>query len=93
MEVPAAARMPIAGIGEPVYIATPDGERTRLVRVDGGTASAVRIKANAREAQAHRGPRDARGGWVSTGDFLLQNVGDGAVQDKYTVNAGTPRPR
>lgn len=90
-EVPVAARMPIAGFGEPVYIATPAGDKTSLLRVDGTVATAVRIKPPESATRPHLVARATLGGgWVSTGDFLLQNLETGARQDKYTVNAGTP---
>lgn len=97
--VPDAARMPIQGFGEPVYVATPAGEKTRLLRVDGDVATAVKLDAP-RTAGAGAGTKAdgtrlvGRGtlgaGWLSTGDFLLLNLEDGAVADRYTVNAGTP---
>ncbi len=90
-EVPAAARLPIAGFGEPVYIATPAGDKTSLLRVDGTVATAVRIRASEEETRPGLVGRATVGaGWVSTGDFLLQNLDDGAPADRYTVNAGTP---
>jgi hypothetical protein len=90
-EVPAAARTPISGFGEPVYIATPAGEKTTLLRVDGTVATAVRIRPSDDETRPGLVGRATLGaGWVSTGDFLLQNLDDGAKPDRYTVNAGTP---
>lgn len=90
-EVPAAARTPIAGYGEPVYIATPAGEKTALLRVDGTVATAIRIRASESETRPRVVGRVTLGaGWVSTGDFLLQNLDEGATEDRYTVNAGTP---
>ncbi|MDP2305285.1 MAG: hypothetical protein Q8P18_04580 [Pseudomonadota bacterium] len=90
-EVPIAARTPITGFGEPVYIATPAGDKTALLRVDGTVATAVKIRPSDSETRPRLVGRATLGaGWVSTGDFLLQNLEDGATQDRYTVNAGTP---
>ncbi|MFN7147372.1 MAG: hypothetical protein ACK4YP_26625 [Myxococcota bacterium] len=97
--VPDAARMPIEGFGEPVYVATPAGDQTRLLRVDGGVATAVEretqraVRTGAPEAAGGTrivGRASLGAGWLSTGDFLLLNLEDGAVADRYTVNAGTP---
>lgn len=92
-DVPTAAQVPIRGFGEPVYLAVPDGEKTRLLRVDGDKAVSVKIQRDTSAAQA--GPRLAArvslgGGWVSTGDFLLQNLDDGATETRSTVNAAAP---
>lgn len=90
-EVPAAAAMPIRGRGEPVYIATPAGERTRLLRVDGAVATELKIRPPESTTRVGVvGRATLGGGWISTGDFLLQNVDDGATSSVATVNAGTP---
>jgi hypothetical protein len=90
-EVPSDARVPIAGYKEPVYLATPGGEGTRLLRVDGGTASVVKIRPSEESTRGHLVARATiGGGWVSSGDFLVQNLDDGAAIDRYTVNAGAP---
>lgn len=89
--VPAPAMAVIAAAGEPSYVATPDGDRTRILRLDGGTATPVPIAKKVRELQEGFSFRAAAGaGWVSTGDFLLQNGADGAPETRETVNAGTP---
>ncbi len=89
--LPLAAQVPIQGLGEPVYIASPNGERTHLLRVDGGVATRVKLRPPDDEARPRLvGRATLGGGWMSTGDFYLQNLDDGAVRDKYTVNAGTP---
>jgi hypothetical protein len=89
--VPAPAMAMIRAADEPVYLATPGGERTRLLRLDSGTAVTVAIARKAQEGSGGFGARVAVGaGWVSSGDFFLQNVNDGAPQTRATVNAGTP---
>jgi hypothetical protein len=92
--VPPAAQVPIEGAEEPVYAAIPNGERTTLVRLDGGVATRVALRAAPRAAvgagPAVYGRAALGGGWVSTGDFFLQNLDDGAIHDRYTVNAGAP---
>lgn len=89
--IPAPARLPIQGLGEPAYIAVPGGEKTLLLRVDGDVATEMRLAAPPEALAVNVRTRiTLGGGWVSSGDFLLQNLDDGAVADKYTVNAGTP---
>ncbi len=76
--------------GEPVYLAVPGERKPRLLRIDGGTAQAVPIVA---EKQTDGGPLvrvSAGAGWLSSGDFFLQNVSAGAPHLKSTVNAATP---
>ena len=86
-DVPAAAMVPIGGVGEPVYLAIPG--QPRLLRVDSGKAEAVRITTDA--ASKRFAARVAVGaGWVSDGDFFLLHVEDGAPYDESSVNAGTP---
>lgn len=76
--------------GEPIYLAVPGERNPRLVRIDGGTAQGVAIVA---EQKTGGGPLvrvSAGAGWLSSGDFFLQNVAADAPYDKTTVNAGTP---
>jgi hypothetical protein len=91
-EIPAAARVPISGLAEPVYVATPAGEKTLLLRVDGSVATAVKLRAPESASRIGVVGRATLGaGWLSTGDFLLQNHDSkGAPADRYTVNAATP---
>lgn len=89
--VPEAARMPLAGFGEPVYVATPGGEKTQLLRVDGDVTTKLRIRpATAARTTRIAGRATLGAGWLSTGDFYLQNLDAGAPRDAATVNAGTP---
>jgi len=91
-EIPAAARVPISGLGEPVYVATPAGENSVLLRVDGAVATALKLRpAESSSSLGLVGRATLGAGWLSTGDFLLQNYAtEGAPADKFTVNAGTP---
>ena len=76
--------------GEATYLAVPGDKKPRLLRIDGGTASSVPITA---DKSAGNGPlvRVAGGaGWVSTGDFFLQHVDEGAGHETSTVNAVAP---
>jgi hypothetical protein len=76
--------------GEPLYLAVPGAKKPRLLRIDGGVAANVPITA---ESAGGGGPlvRVAAGaGWLSTGDFFLQNVDDGAPYTVGTVNSFAP---
>jgi hypothetical protein len=89
--VPAAAKVPIEGFGEPVYIATPAAEKTLLLRVDGDIATRLPIRPAESPARTRVvGRATLGGGWLSTGDFYLQNLDSGAPRAVDTVNAGTP---
>lgn len=89
--VPEAAKVPIAGFGEPVYVAVPAGEKTNLLRVDGDLATRVKLRpAESPTATRVVGRATVGGGWLSTGDFYLQNLAYGAPHSRETVNAGTP---
>ncbi len=79
----------VAG-GEPLYLAVPGEKAPRLVRLDGGTATNVAIVAEKREGGGGLVRVSAGAGWLSTGDFFLQNVGAGAPYEKSTVNAFAP---
>jgi hypothetical protein len=90
--VPAAALAVAGDEGEAAYVAVPAGEKTTLWRVDGGTATRVKIPAPVVEKSGGGGALSllagAGGGWISTGDFLTLNGGDGAPETAATVNAG-----
>lgn len=89
--VPTAALVPVRGAGEPVFIAVPGGDETRLMRVDQGTAARMRIARKARSSSEGLSAHiEIGGGWVSTGDWLLLNGADGAPETAATVNAGAP---
>lgn len=92
--LPEAAARHLAAFGEPTYVALPDGKDTRLVRVDRGAMEPVRLVNPERAAEADRSPWAARvavgAGWLSTGDFFLLNVEDGAPSARATVNSVTP---
>lgn len=87
--VPAAAMTPISGAGEPVYIGIPKGGKPRLVRVDEGTAKSIALVAEKTARSGFVGHAAIGGGWVSTGDFFLQNLGGDAPREESTVNAAT----
>lgn len=87
--VPAAAMTPISGAGEPVYIGTPKGGKPTLVRVDQGTAASVALVAEKAAKSGFVGHAAIGGGWVSTGDFFLQNLDGDPPREESTVNAGT----
>ncbi|MSP55492.1 MAG: hypothetical protein EXR69_07815 [Myxococcales bacterium] len=76
--------------GEATYLAVSGEKRLRLIRIDGGTATDTPLVAG----EATGGGlliRVAGGaGWVSTGDFFLQNVEAGAGYETSTVNAVAP---
>lgn len=89
--VPAAAQVPISGANEPVYLAVPGRGRPHLVRVDRGTAEAVKIVAPPSEKVKPVSVHVAGGvGWMSSGDWFLLNVDAGAPYDTSTVNAVAP---
>jgi hypothetical protein len=75
---------------EPVYIAVTGGPSLRLLRVDGPVAVAVPVAADGSTptGAGFGGYVAAGGGWVSTGDFYLQNAD--APSTYATVNAGAP---
>ncbi len=89
-KVPDAAMVPIAGAKEPVYLAVPGDGRPRLVRVDRGTAEAVALVAPAKTTSPVALHAAIGAGWLSSGDFFLQNVADGAPHTADSVNAFTP---
>ncbi len=76
--------------GEATYLAVPGGRQPRLVRIDTGTASNVTIVADKQRGDGPIARVAAGAGWVSTGDFFLQNVGSGAPYTTATVNAVSP---
>ncbi|MBM4393489.1 MAG: hypothetical protein FJ090_20385 [Deltaproteobacteria bacterium] len=88
--VPAAAMLPITGAGEPVYLGEPGNGLPRLLRVDRGTAETIAIVMPAREQSPLAVHVTLGGGWLSTGDFFLQNVESGAPYDESSVNAFAP---
>lgn len=88
--VPVAAMTPVSGAGEPVYLGVPDRGRPTLLRLDRGTAEAVALVAPPREQSPLAVHAAVGAGWASTGDFFLQNVGDGAPYDTSSVNAFAP---
>lgn len=90
--VPEAAMVPISGRNEPTYLGVPGGGRPKLWRVDRGVAEAVKlVSATAGAPAAPWAAHAAVGaGWVSTGDFFLQNLDAGAPQSVDTVNAFAP---
>lgn len=73
------------GAGEPVYLGVPG--RPSLWRVDQGRYTAVAAPKDEVEGRVAVHAR-LGGGWVSTGDFFLQNVEAGAPYEAGTVNAG-----
>ncbi len=86
-----AAMMPISGAKEPVYLALPGAGRPKLARVDRGTAEMMKLVAPPKAKVPPISLHAALGaGWVSTGDFFLQNVDAGAPYDAATVNAVAP---
>jgi len=88
--VPEAAMVPIRGAQEPVYVAVPARGNPKVWRVDRGAAEAVAAPprpATASPLSVHVG---AGAGWLSTGDFFLQNIDAGAPYTEATVNAATP---
>jgi hypothetical protein len=86
--VPASAMLPITGTKEEVYLAVPG--KPKIWRVDRGTAEPVKLAHDEKEEASPLAARVAvGGGWVSTGDFFLQNVSDGAPYTSETVNAGS----
>lgn len=90
--LPEAAARHLAGLGEPVYVVAPDRRGVRLLRVDRGIVEETRLvdpdRAEASEAWTARVALGA--GWLSSGDFYLQNVTAGAPSTRATVNAVTP---
>ncbi len=88
--VPPAAMVPIGGAGEPVFLGEPGKGHPRLVRVDRGSAETVALVMPARETSPLAVHVALGGGWVSTGDFFLQNVESGAPYDESSVNAFAP---
>ncbi|GDX82454.1 hypothetical protein LBMAG42_42650 [Deltaproteobacteria bacterium] len=88
--VPEAALVPIRGANEPVYLGTPGNGRPKLVRVDRGTAEAVEIVAPAVTYSPISVHAALGAGWMSTGDFFLLNVDDGAPYSGESVNAFSP---
>lgn len=89
--VPAAAQLPISGADEPVYVAVPGSGRPRITRVDRGTGEAVALVAPAKSESSPLSVHVSAGaGWMSTGDWFLQNVDNGAPYEESTVNAVAP---
>jgi len=76
--------------GEPTYLAIPGDKLPRLVRVDGSAAQDVKIVAEARQGGGPLVRVSAGAGWLSTGDFFLQNIDADAPYEKSTVNAVAP---
>lgn len=85
------AGLAAGAVPEPVYIAVTGGPSMRVLRVDGPVATAVPVVREARSDSGGAGLGGyvaAGGGWVSTGDFYLQNAD--APYTYATVNAGAP---
>lgn len=87
--VPATAMTPISGANEPVYIGIPKGGKPTLLRVDEGTAKSVLLVAEKVASSGFVGHAAVGGGWLSTGDFFLQNVDGEPPREESTVNAAT----
>lgn len=89
-----ATALHLAAFGEPIYVALPDGRNTQLFRVDRGAIEPVRLVDPERASGPDQSPWAARvavgAGWLSTGDFFLLHVDDGAPSARATVNAVTP---
>lgn len=88
--VPAPALAMVRAMDEPVYLAVPGEGRPTLLRLDSGTASAVRIKPDERSADGVQARVGVGAGWASSADWFLQNVDEGAPHSVSTVNAATP---
>jgi hypothetical protein len=94
--VPAATAAMVQAAAEPVYLAVPGDGRPRLLRLDGGTASNVRIQSDASDGNGPVARIAVGAGWASTGDWFLQNLAtttDGVTGAPYTtgtVNAVAP---
>lgn len=89
--VPAVAMTMVGRAKEPVYLAVPGEGKPRILRLDSGTATAVKLKAeDAGEAGGLTARVAVGAGWSSTGDWFLQNVDAGAPYTQETVNAATP---
>lgn len=76
--------------GEPLYLAIPGDKRPRLVRVDGTAAQDVKIVAEEKKGGGPLVRVSAGAGWLSSGDFFLQNIDANAPYEKSTVNAVAP---
>lgn len=88
--VPAAAQEIVAAAKEPVYVAVPGEGKPQLLRLDSGTATATRIKADETAGGGLTARVAVGAGWASSGDWFLQNVDAGAPYTESTVNAATP---
>lgn len=76
--------------GEPTYLAIPGDKQPRLVRVDGAAAQDVKIVVEAKQGGGPLVRVSAGAGWLSSGDFFLQNIDAQAPYEKSTVNAVAP---
>lgn len=75
--------------GEPTWLAIP-GPKLTIYRVDGGSYATLDKPAPAPSKSGYTIHAGLGAGWVSTGDFFLQNVDDGAPYVVSTVNAFAP---
>lgn len=76
--------------GEPLYLAVPGAKKPRLVRIDGGSAANIPIVPEADDGGGPLVRVSAGAGWLSSGDFFLQNVEAGAPYSAGTVNSFAP---
>lgn len=88
--VPASIMTSLQALNEPVYVATPGSREPTLIRLDSGTATAVRLAADPSATVGLQLTAAVGGGWSSSGDWFLTNVSDGAPYTNQTVNAATP---
>lgn len=71
----------------PVYLAVPGPRGPLVYRVDGNAAL---LQVEERESSTLTVTASVGGGWMTDGDWLLQNLAEGAPATKATVNAFSP---